>query len=165
MATGRRGYYIGLRERLPYGAERGLVSLIESENCYQNQVSFLRSNLTARYDFDVYSCYRLIDKFGSGIDSFALREFLKLNGHYSLGEDLDAIIRRLDIDGDGRISWAEFSQAVSGGRKPISLSSSTKGNRAKSSYGSTKKKSKKSTNKGSSKKKQTQYSPLRTTNH
>lgn len=41
-----------------------------------------------------------------------MRAFLKKNGHYPTEEELVAVIRRLDMDADGSVSYAEMSEAI-----------------------------------------------------
>ena len=57
--------------------------------------------------------YNLIDHLRNGyISQDALRLFMRRYGYYPMTEDIDAILRRTDKNGDGRISFAEFSDAL-----------------------------------------------------
>ena len=57
--------------------------------------------------------YNLIDHLRIGyISQDALRLFMRRYGYYPMTEDIDAILRRTDKNGDGRISFAEFSDAL-----------------------------------------------------
>jgi len=46
------------------------------------------------------------------IDESSLRRFLKRVGHQPVKQELTAIMRRFDLDGDAKISFAEFSEAL-----------------------------------------------------
>ena len=46
------------------------------------------------------------------IDEAAMRRFLKRVGHQPVKQELTAIMRRFDLDGDAQISFAEFSEAL-----------------------------------------------------
>ena len=64
-----------------------------------------------RYDYSAYAAYRAIDKYNDGvIDTFNLGQFLKVNGHYASERELLAIIRRIDTDGDAKLSYEEFAE-------------------------------------------------------
>jgi len=41
-----------------------------------------------------------------------LRAFFKNNGYYPTEDEVIAIIRRLDVDADCKVSYAEFSEAI-----------------------------------------------------
>src|SRR6185312_13714722 len=51
-----------------------------------------------------------IDRDNNGIlSTFELSVFLKNNGHYATDREVLAIIRRIDTDGDAKLSYGEFS--------------------------------------------------------
>lgn len=59
--------------------------------------------------FSLPGSFELIDRFGSGkIDSFVLYSFLRELGHFASNEELAAIVRRIDTDGDELVSYREF---------------------------------------------------------
>lgn len=71
----------------------------------------LRSELGVRFDYSNYAAFRAIDKYNDGyVDSFSLKRFLESNGHYASERELLAIIRRIDTDGDAKLSYEEFSE-------------------------------------------------------
>jgi hypothetical protein len=113
LANSRARYYVAVGEKLPYSTEKALVSLVEKENRYQNHVETLRRSLALRYDFSSVQCFRAIDRYSDNyIDAVNLRTFLKVNGKFALSEDIESIIRRLDRDGDGKVSYVEFFDAL-----------------------------------------------------
>lgn len=57
--------------------------------------------------------FKLVDVMDKGVlDHLTLKEFLLLNGHFSTKEELIAIIRRIDTDGDSKIKYHEFVQFI-----------------------------------------------------
>ena len=72
-----------------------------------------RKDLVKRHDFSTYACFRAVDELNEGeINIDNMRAFLKKNGHYPTEEELVAVIRRLDMDADGSVSYAEMSEAI-----------------------------------------------------
>ena len=66
-----------------------------------------------RYDYSSYAAFRAIDKYNEGyINTFNLSGFLKNNGHYASEKELLAIIRRIDTDGDAKLSYSEFADFI-----------------------------------------------------
>lgn len=66
-----------------------------------------------RYDYSSYAAFRAIDKYNEGnINTFNLSTFLKNNGHYASEKELLAIIRRIDTDGDAKLSYSEFADFI-----------------------------------------------------
>ena len=47
------------------------------------------------------------------IDEGSIRRFLKRAGHCPIKDELTAIMRRFDLDGDAKLTFAEFSEALS----------------------------------------------------
>jgi Ca2+-binding EF-hand superfamily protein len=73
----------------------------------------LRLDLENRHDFSTYACFRAIDDMNEGdINPENLRQFFKNNGYYPTEDEVIAIVRRLDVDADCKISYAEFSEAI-----------------------------------------------------
>lgn len=74
-------------------------------------MSILKSELEIRYDYSIYAAFRSIDRYNEGyVDSYNLGQFLKNNGHYASERELIAIIRRIDTDGDAKLSYSEFTE-------------------------------------------------------
>ena len=58
-------------------------------------------------------CFAALDTYKNGcVDERGLRRFLKRVGHNPLKEELLAIMRRVDQDGDACISYFEFEEAL-----------------------------------------------------
>ena len=63
-----------------------------------------------RYDYSSYAAFKSVDRYSEGyINTSNLGQFLKSNGYYASERELLAIIRRIDTDGDAKLSYAEFS--------------------------------------------------------
>lgn len=73
----------------------------------------IRKELGRRHDFSTYACFRAIDDLNKGgIDPDNLKTFFKSNGYYPTESEVIAVVRRLDVDADCIISYAEFSEAI-----------------------------------------------------
>lgn len=44
------------------------------------------------------------------IDTYNLKNFLRNNGHFASDRELLNIIRRIDTDGDAKLSYEEFAE-------------------------------------------------------
>ena len=71
----------------------------------------LRHDCEVRYDYSIGSAYRSIDRYNDGrIDTYNLGAFLRSHGHYATETELSSIIRRIDTDGDARLSYSEYAE-------------------------------------------------------
>ena len=111
----RPSYCVGRHESLPCDIEHALLDILEKEIDLQRRLRSLIGDLHIRYDYSTLAAYRSIDKYNDGrIDNFNLGSFLRSCGHYAAERELIAIIRRIDTDGDSRLSYAEFSEFLRG---------------------------------------------------
>jgi len=107
----RPSFRVGRFDSLPYDIERSLCEIIEKEIDLQRRLDILKRDLEVRYDFSTLSAYRSVDRYNDGrIDTFNLGSFLRSCGHYATETELLAIVRRIDTDGDARLSYSEFSE-------------------------------------------------------
>jgi len=137
---------VGRYDYLPRDIETSLVDLMERELDLHRKQETLKGDLEVRYDYSTYAAFRCIDKYSEGyINTFNLGAFLKNNGYYATEKELLAIIRRIDTDGDAKLSYAEFADFVRGEPRPIqedlrrssySVERTTGRNFGASSYGS-----------------------------
>ena len=73
------------------------------------RIEISRETLMRRYDFGVYAAFRSVDRYNDGfIDAINLGSFLRQHYHYLTEREQLAIIRRIDTDGDAKISYTEF---------------------------------------------------------
>jgi EF-hand domain pair len=106
----RPTFRVGRYEYLPRDIERGLSEIIERELTLLRKLEILKSDLEVRHDFSIYAAYRVIDRYNEGaINTFNLSSFLKNNGYHATEKELLCIIRRIDTDGDAKISYIEFA--------------------------------------------------------
>ena len=66
-----------------------------------------------RYDWTPSAAFYTIDSLKEGaINHRNVASFLIINGYYSTESETIAIIRRLDLDADQKISYEEFSEGM-----------------------------------------------------
>ncbi len=104
---------VGRFDSLACDIESALLDVIEKEIDLQRRLDVLKRELETRYDYSTLAAYRSVDKYNDGrIDTHNLGSFLRSTGHYASERELLAIVRRIDTDGDARLSYAEFSDFV-----------------------------------------------------
>ena len=70
----------------------------------------MKRALENSYDFSIQKAFRAIDDWTYNyIDSSNLKRFLRSMGHLATKQELIAILRRFDMDGDAKINLAEFA--------------------------------------------------------
>jgi len=84
-----------------------------SEIDFQLNFESLKKELESTPHFSVRKSFKAIDeqrfKF---LTEGNIRLFLKKMGHQPVKAELISIIRRFDVDGDSKISFQEFSEAI-----------------------------------------------------
>jgi len=114
LATGRESYYVSRHETLPYEVEWALTRVIDKEINYNRKIELLKEDLHLRYDFNLLDAFRLVDEDRCGlIDLDAIYLFFKRNHIISSESDILALLRRADQDGDGKLTYSEFVDAIS----------------------------------------------------
>lgn len=107
-------------DSLPRDIELALVDIIEKEIDLQRRLDILKRDLEVRYDYSPLAAYRSVDKYNDGrIDTFNLGSFLRSCGHYATERELLSIVRRIDTDGDARLSYSEYSEFLRSTNPPI----------------------------------------------
>lgn len=97
-------------ETLPMRVERALSQLIFKEVRMHMKSDLMKRALVNSYDFSIQKAFRAIDDWSYNyIDSSNLKRFLRSMGHLSTKQELIAILRRFDMDGDAKISMSEFA--------------------------------------------------------
>lgn len=142
----RPAFRVGRYDYLPRDIENALTELIERELDLHRRQEILKRDLEVRYDYSTYAAFGSIDKYNEGyINTFNLGVFLKNNGYYATEKELLAIIRRIDTDGDAKLSYSEFSDFMRSSearpivedlRRTYSAERTATRNFAASSYGS-----------------------------
>jgi Ca2+-binding EF-hand superfamily protein len=106
----RPSYRVSRYDFLPRDIENALASVIEKEIDLQRRLDLLKGDLDIRYDYSTYAAFKSVDKYSEGfINTYNLGLFLKNNGYYANEREILAIIRRIDTDGDAKLSYSEFS--------------------------------------------------------
>jgi hypothetical protein len=107
----RRSFRVGRFDNLPINMEMQLSDIIASEIKFQRRIESLKEDLSVRYDYSTYACFRVVDRLNDGdINIDNLRTFFRNNYSYPADRELMTIIRRVDTDGDAKINYAEFSE-------------------------------------------------------
>lgn len=74
----------------------------------------MKLDLQGIEDFKLRRLFKMVDVHNKKyIDSGSVRRYLQNMGHQVLPEEVKAIIRRLDIDGDQKINFDEFVESIS----------------------------------------------------
>lgn len=98
---------------MPYDVERMLSTLIEKELKFFQMQEKLKADLVSRFDYNMQDMFKELDDWNyKYIDMKNLKRFLIKTSVYPDDSALKAIIRRLDTDGDARLSFREFQMAV-----------------------------------------------------
>jgi len=113
LATSRQSYYVARYETLPYEVEWALARVFDKEINYFRKVELLKEDLALRYDFNLLEAFKLIDEDRTGnVDLDSIYLFLKRNKIIVSESDILSLLRRCDKDGDGKLSYAEFVDAI-----------------------------------------------------
>jgi Ca2+-binding EF-hand superfamily protein len=90
-----------------------LAALLEKELRFFRDQERLKAELVQRFDFSMQAMFKEIDDWNyKYIDIKNLKRFLMKTSVYPDDASLKAILRRLDTDGDARLSFREFTMAV-----------------------------------------------------
>ena len=69
----------------------------------------MKRNIENAYDFSFKKAFSAIDDWNYGYcDQQNLKRFLRNMGHVATKQELIAVLRRYDIDGDAKINFKEF---------------------------------------------------------
>ena len=94
-------------KQLSFDIEYSLYKLFEKEIEFCKKIIFLLQELKSRKDFNIHNIFHLIKGYSS-ITPDNLRNFLVKNNADFTNDDINAIMKRLDINHDGRIDLCEF---------------------------------------------------------
>ena len=101
----------GRFDALPHEIEMGLVRIIQHEVDFIRRVAGLSRELAMRPDYSAHAAFNTIDRYQEGSINIAnLQEFFRSFGNYLIEQEIFAIVRRIDTDGDGRINMFEFAE-------------------------------------------------------
>lgn len=112
-STQRPTYNVPRYERLVTSLEREVVTLLERELNYHVRVEKARRDMSLRYDWSTRGAFETIDALREyGLNHRNIQSFLRLNGFYASDGEVISMIRRIDADGDNRVTFEEFNDAV-----------------------------------------------------
>ena len=73
----------------------------------------MKRTLENSYDFTFKKAFASIDDWNYGyLDQNNIKRFLRANGHVATKEELMAVLRRFDVDGDAKINLQEFELGI-----------------------------------------------------
>ena len=108
-ATQRPNVYISKFDYLTLDVERDLTKLIMHEIELHRKSEKLRQHLESALDYSEEAVYGAVDDWGYGfVDARNLKSFFRNNKYKATDEDCIAIIRRLDLDADSKLTKEEF---------------------------------------------------------
>ena len=100
-------------ENLDPLVERELAILLAQEIDFQLKLEQLKQDLEKFKKFSIRRAFKAIDSANFRyIDEVSIRRFLKKIGHSPVKGELIAIMRRFDLDGDAKVSFQEFVEAL-----------------------------------------------------
>jgi hypothetical protein len=73
----------------------------------------LKSELQSKYDWTNSTAFNTVDTLReNALNNRNIASFLRVNGYYATESELIAIIRRLDVDADQKITFDEFIEGM-----------------------------------------------------
>ena len=102
----RHAKRVGRYDFLPLDIERAMLEIFEQELSLQAHLEDLKRDLELRYDYSPIAAYRSIDRYNDGVISVNnLGAFLRTCGHFATELELHQIVRRIDSNGDGCVTY------------------------------------------------------------
>ena len=92
---------------LSYNIEYSLIKLLQKEIELSKNLLISLNELKTRYDFNIHNIFHSL-KSNCFIDEESIKKFLKRNSARAIKSDIKSIIKRLDINKDGKIDLCEF---------------------------------------------------------
>jgi Ca2+-binding EF-hand superfamily protein len=119
-ATQRPTYNVSRYDRLLTSVEREVVSLVEKEINFHVKIERSKRDLAIRYDWTARAAFETVDSLRDYVLTHrSIQSFLRINGFVATDGEVIAIIRRLDSDGDNKVTLDEFIEGV---RYAVSIS-------------------------------------------
>ncbi|CDW77960.1 ef hand family protein [Stylonychia lemnae] len=109
QATQRPNMYIAKSDYLTLDVERDLTKLIMSEIELHRETEKIKQQLESALEYTEEGVYNSVDDWGYGfVDATNIKSFFRNNQLKATDEDCIAIIRRLDLDADSKLTKEEF---------------------------------------------------------
>lgn len=100
-------------DRLVPSLEREVVALFEREINFHVRVEKNKRDLSLRYDWTPHAGFETIDSLREYVLNHRnIQSFLRLNGFIATDGEVISMIRRIDSDGDNRVTLEEFMDAT-----------------------------------------------------
>jgi len=120
-AYGRPEPYIGARDKLHPDVEYELAKLLKLEVEGLKDLLEERKKVKGKQDYSRYDSFRAIDKYKvNSLLREDIRMFLDRNGMYATALDVENLMKRVDMDQDGRVTYTEFCDFMEAGEQPAS---------------------------------------------
>ena len=87
--------------------EQALLKLFSNEIDLAKKIIELLNDIKQRYDFNIHGLYHAVKNYYF-IEENSLRNFFERNKISFLESDIRKIMKRLDLNGDGKIDFCEF---------------------------------------------------------
>jgi Ca2+-binding EF-hand superfamily protein len=98
---------------LPFDVEKLLSKLLSKELKFAQQIETWKQQLAIHPDYNLARFFEEIDSRGTNyVDCINLKTFLIRCSYLPNDNLLLAIVRRLDLDGDARLNYREFVDAM-----------------------------------------------------
>ena len=112
-ASQRPTYNVSRFDRLAPSLEREVVALLEREINFHVRVEKNKRDLALRYDWTARAGFETVDSLREYVLNHRnIQSFLRLNGFIATDGEVISIIRRIDSDGDNRVTLDEFLDAL-----------------------------------------------------
>ena len=92
---------------LSFNIDKSLGKVLEKEIELSREILYILKELKTRYDFNIHDLYHSVKNFNF-ITPDSIRNFLEKNGFSYLESDIKSIIKRMDLNKDGKIDLSEF---------------------------------------------------------
>lgn len=80
---------------------------------YHIRLERLKYELTLRYDWTSRAAFETIDSTRDlALNARNIQSFLRLNGFYATESEIIAIVRRLDVDADQKVTYSEWADGI-----------------------------------------------------
>ena len=105
----RPNYLVQNADLLDAKVENELACLFEKEIAFNRVMEEQKQSIQCEKQFDYEKAFFEIDDWSFGfIDKKNLKSFLRKHGCLASSKDIMSIIRRMDLDGDARLTKEEF---------------------------------------------------------
>ena len=113
----RLGFSCPKYEKLPLDIEHALVDIISKELVLNQNLEIIKNKLRQRYDYSTQSVFKAVDSRNQNyLGMYSISEFLGKTGFRPTERECVAILRRLDVEGNGKITFTDFAEFLHDGQ-------------------------------------------------